>query len=197
MIIKLKISTFTSILSLLGVILLNSCNYYDNPVGIDPSLIEIKSITKWKSDPATQARLYQQSYKEYDENGNLIVWTKFDDNGMIVKKSVYSYSGQNSTEQVSYYDKTGNIDSVNIINYSFNSSVILLKDVFFSHQGDLLSKENFDYDNRGNVTRKIESGIPGSSNIETNYHYSYNDMGNVVEKITNQQPDGSYQKETA
>lgn len=186
--------TYKNIYSLLAVILLSflvfACSEFDNPAGTKPDL-SIKSETKWNCDLATGEKELMIYKRNFLTDGKIERISDFFDNGNISKLSEFEYFSNYSFEQISFFNKTGILDSMILCSYVYDNGTVILKH-FISQSGDTLNTIYYDYDNLGNIRRIAEYSSNGNLNIETIFKYTYNNAGNVVERLINPGQNGTY-----
>lgn len=176
---------------LISMLLFSACEQYNTP-NTNPNELKVKRETIWNCDIQTEKKTTIYSIKEFDINGNLILFEQFNDDGIKLTEMNYTYEQQKSIEYKKVYKPTGEIDSVSKSFIIFDLSGKVLSKIVQSSNGDTISILNYSYDNAGNITKKIE--IKPKTNIqnETVYSYTYNSEGNLIERVTNPTNDGFY-----
>jgi hypothetical protein len=85
----------------------------------------------------------------------------------------------------------GNVDSVRIITSTFNAKGKILEKSVSLPDGNILTKQSFNYDLNGNLTQRIVFNSNGNIISQTQFRNSYNPDGNLVEQVS-LSPDGKF-----
>lgn len=162
-----------------------------NPV--EPTKKIIKSESKWLLDPISEIRIQKVYYKEFDKLGFLNKFEEYDDKGILDVENTYTYSDNVSFEEKKFFNLSGSIDSVQKNYYVYNLSGKISRKIVCDKAGDTLSILSYDYDTKGNLTKKVEYSLIDNKTTETKYSYAYNESGNLVERIINPGNNGTYE----
>jgi hypothetical protein len=180
---------FYTLLSM--VIAFWGCKPVNSPVSPLDNPPKIKSETKWLADNQTSIKIKKETYKEFDTKGNLILFIQYGATGKILNKSQYSYTNLQSREEQSFFNLDGNVDSVRIITSTFNTKGKILEKSVSLPDGNILTKQSFNYDLNGNLTQRIVFNSNGNIISQTQFRNSYNPDGNLVEQVS-LSPDGKF-----
>lgn len=143
----------------------------------------LNSVSKWKVDIETDAKLVRIHYKEFDKQQNLILQKDFTETGTISTQSTFSYNENRSVEEISSYTESGEIQNKFKVECEFDNHKRLLRQVVYSNDGKIKDIQTFMYDNNGNLIMKsIQTAVDGSVS-NTNISNQYNNNGALVQRI--------------
>ncbi|MFP4527277.1 MAG: hypothetical protein ACLFQX_01900 [Candidatus Kapaibacterium sp.] len=159
------------------------CGQVNGPTDSLVSNPDVHFETKWLCDNESGDRLNIVSRKEFDPSGRLIMQLEYDDSGVKVSQSTFEHSNSKRIEQQIIFDESGEvIKTVNFV-YRLNSLGNITEKIVTNSDGKLLNKVVFDYDIKGNLSRKTEYGPTGNMDENIDYSYSYNHEGRLIERI--------------
>ena len=96
--------------------------------------------------------IFKNEY-EYDEAGNMIKETNYDENGKLSGWSQYEYDGEN-----------------------------LLKESKYHGEGDLYSEEKYEYDSKNNLIKEI-GNYYYNGHVKMVYECEYDEKSNIIKKV--------------
>ncbi len=160
--------------------ILVSCNMSENPVNsaYSPDIVQIEE--KWESDVISANKQRKIYYREFDRNGNVLLFVEFDRNSDTTSKSIYSYDDNQSTEQHIRYDHSGNVIENSKIKYFFNDSKLVEKKQY-SNDGELQVSWSFDYNKYGHLTQSKRNDLSTGKSTTKTYKNEYNKHGELTE----------------
>ncbi len=168
-----------------------SCNL-DSPLTDKNKTLIIKSEIKWKISNNEETRLNKITHKEYLNNGKLSKITEFLQTGEIKNVAVFSYNNNTSYEEIKYYNGDSFLDSVNINIYFHNLSGKVERKISLTKDGDTSFIIDYNYDQKGNLIRKVQTDLVKKSSIVTDIKYFYNNNGNIIGRLINPNLNGTY-----
>lgn len=164
----------------LSALLIVSCNMADNPVNsaYSPSIVQIEE--KWESDILTLDKQKKVYYKEFDKQGNILLYVEFDNNSDTASKSLYSYEHNLSTEQHLKYDNSGKvIENCKIKYFYYNSKLVEKKK--YDEQGELQVSWKYDYNNRGHLIETLQKDLQKGTSYTKTFKNQYNKQGELTQ----------------
>lgn len=181
---------FTTI-ALLIFSLMQSCSPYENTLGPDHSNTIIKSESKWNVDVVNSRKINLIHYKEFDRQERLVLFEEYSENGKMATKSTYVYHDNSGTEEKSYLNADGEVDSLESILYVFSNDGDILEKQISDSEGTIKQTLKYFYDNDGNIVRKMVLDQMGNVYSETKYEYSYNENDRIIERLIYEDNDAS------
>ena len=176
------------LLTLLIACLAGSCNF-DNPAGVSKSKT-IDTQSKWiLSINNTPLNLVE--FSQYDKSGNVIRYELYDDAGILQSKTNISYTGNMKFEEVRMFTNGTLKDSLKNI-YRFNDIGKVTERISTKLNGDTLTIQKYDYDNKGNLELTTNLDKFGAVISKINYQYQYNRDGYVIGTTVNPGNNGTY-----
>lgn len=172
-----------------SILMLSACAEIDQPFSAADRVLKIE--TKWLSD-SNGNRLLKVLNKEYDKDGRLIRVTEFDSNGTAKLIRKIQYTNASCSETAEYLNSVGSADSVKLYTSIFNERGNVSKKIEINTIGDTLSISNYKYDNNGNLVYSKLIVSKGNSVTETNYEY--NQLGSLSTSIQKDAITGAIQR---
>lgn len=115
----------------------------------------------------------------YREDGAQIGKTRYRRDGEIVLRFSAEIGETGNIERTVVYQRDGSINSV--YKYRYDSNGIRIEETYYSGgTGELLARQSFFHDSRGNLTQQIHFEPDGSEDFS--FWYSYDDEGRKVEE---------------
>jgi hypothetical protein len=146
--------------------------------------LQINSITKWKVDTLTNAKINMIYHKIFDIKGNVISQDDFSDEGKKISKSEFSYETNKSIEVKSSFNVEGGVKEKSKTEYEYDINRRVVKQVSYDTNGTVKDVFVFDYDSRGNLTKKVQTIGKTEVNNDININYEYSQAGELLERIT-------------
>lgn len=176
----MKLFNIVALLTTLALIA--GCQNYDSSLNSVEKKLLVKSESKYYVD-VDNSNISTLIYtKNFDVEGNLLDFTEYSNQGILQSKSTYTYDNNRSTEKKVRFDHLGvGVISVDNFVYYFNNSGRVSEKQTLADDGSISTQELFDYDVRGNLTKKTvynNSELSGSYN----YTYKYATDGSLVER---------------
>ncbi len=173
------------------MLLLQGCEALNGPDNTD-SANTIKSESKRLVLEDNSVMNQLVNYKEFSRRGNLISLITYYETGELLSSSDFTYISNESQEEKVVFGKDGIIISTELSSYIFDSNGNISEKKICAVDGSTCSRVTYAYDNKGNLTKKVEISDSDSSLKETEFQYNYADNGLVSERIVNPAEDGSY-----
>jgi len=163
---------------------LTSCQEHNNPLRPSNIAPQVKVESKYWMDKDDSNNSYIVYRKEFDISGNLIEYSEFWQNGDISVRSQFTYNNFESYEKKHIFSESGELSSIDNYIYIFKPNGRLKEKKQIDSDGNVSSKEVYDYDVNGNVSKKIYyNHLTGLSN-SIDYSYKYSSDGRIIERIT-------------
>ncbi len=156
-----------------------SCNMPDNPINsaYSPNLVQVEE--KWESDLVSLTKQRKVYYKEFDRDGNVVLYVKFGENSDTSSKSIFTYEDNTSTEHFISFTEDGTVLEDSQIKCIYDNSKLVEKKKY-DNNGELEKSWTFDYNNHGHLERTTQKDMSqGSSYIKTNNN-EYNNVGELT-----------------
>jgi hypothetical protein len=157
-----------------------ACNT-NNPV-LAPQEAVIKSESKWLVNNETEARLHLISYREYDQDKQLVKSEEYDERGIIKQRVTLSYQPNQRLEVVTLYSNGSELNTTHNT-YTLSSAGKVVQRVERTQIGDTISIIRYDYDYRGNVIVETTFDKNGNQTGNTRFKYEYDSQGFVVSRL--------------
>ncbi len=173
---------FNIVAILTTLALIAGCQNYDSSLNSVEKKLLVKTESKFYVDVENSNISTLIYTKNYDQEGNLIDFTEYSNLGILQSKSTYTYDENKSTEKKLRFDNSGiGVISVDNFVYYFNTSGKISEKQTLADDGTISTKELFDYDLRGNLTKKT---VYNNSELSGSYSYTYKYAtdGSLVER---------------
>lgn len=168
----------TNILLISIALIFFGCQDILGPQLQDTSIVQTE--TKWRVSPINNSKISKISFTEYNRKGEIIRETNYNNSGDLKSISEFSFnSGIRVEREVSF--SNGDTSSVLVYNYMIENGAVTEK-ITLDTSGSVLRNEEIEYDNRGNVIKRLIKTSNGNSKIIT-YHNSYTN-GSLIAQYT-------------
>lgn len=180
-------------IALLSLIII-SCNDPTSPIG-EVNTDFVQSEMKWAVDNVSLEKQYLYSEKTFDKNGNILSHLIYYNTGDLKCESLFSYSGNNSTEKYRHYNLEGDVTDEMDILYVLDKKGNILEKTTNDADGDMINHLQYSYDNYGNLVELVETDE--NANVKTtNYEYVYGSGGNVLEMVSFSSDDSNFERDS-
>lgn len=193
---SMKVKTMIKILAkfriiIASVLILSACSDIEN--SMNPSDVQVKSESKWKCD-AQGNKLYKIYDKEFNLNNQVIKIIEYTDKGTTKSIKTITYSDKKSTETLNLFDFQGNLDSIILINNTYDNQGNITNKVSQTDEGDTLISYNYKYDEQGKIISSMGKikNTHGFTSVEIKF--VYNENGSLKERIQQDVGSGSVMK---
>lgn len=175
---------------LLLVAAIGACQEIAQP-NISNPIPVLKRISIWKCDLKNLDKIYVSCLKSYDQSGNLKEVIQYSEKGKSAVVSKYSYSQNVCKETKTCIGTNGHDDSVIVFisNYTTNGQISSVSTI--NNDGVTIKKDNYTYDNNGNITKVVSIDSTGTITSNTNYAYTY-DNGKITARTVNPGANGTF-----
>ena len=158
---------------------LNSCDTEKPTESFDS---KIRTETVWDIEINSNINKTIVYIKTFDKNGNLINVINYDKAGIKIEESQFYYNGRNSEETKLIFDKNGNISEKEQIKSLYDANGrVSSKELIKNNDTTNKTKQDFTYDNLGNVIKIIEN--KSSIITEKKFTYSFDNVGKISEIV--------------
>jgi hypothetical protein len=161
-----------------------SCGERSPISGPTETSVLVESISKYKLNPENFQKQSLISQKYYDEEGNIVSHIEYDSEENLLSRVSYCYEGNSRNDTVFRYSKTGveEIQHITITTFESNDFARIATSVVKSNAGDTTDIISFEYDNRGNVSRKVTEHLNTGETKIVSYDSEYNSNGQLISR---------------
>lgn|GEM_PF-5575324 len=170
------------IILVLGIALLVSCaeTPLDSPTEIRENSGIVAKVQKWDTDIYTTKKSNLLEEILYNIEGDVLRSTVYNpETGDLDREAVYTYSDDSSIEiERVYVDGVGEQRFRN--EYQYNNQGQVEKKISYEQNGDLISVEDYEYDSSGNLLKTIVINEDDTKAFD--YLYTFDDSGHITSR---------------
>ncbi|MBE2189161.1 MAG: hypothetical protein IAE98_06800, partial [Candidatus Kapabacteria bacterium] len=165
------------------LVLFGACSDMGSPVVNQENRNVLKSITKWQVNVSTNQKKSVVMFQEFDRSGRLTFNEEYNEIGIIKYKSSYSYTGNNESKEIFIeFDAAGNEKQQSINEYKFDNKGRVVKKIALNGAGEACKETVYQYDELGNIIKRSETDVKTNNTVVFDYSYTYSSAGNLVER---------------
>jgi hypothetical protein len=116
---------------------------------------------------------------EYDNQGNMIKYTLYSHNGSISYIKEYEYDEQNNLIKFVYCDEDGTIEQKE--EYQYDNKGNQIEQKIYENKDEISDVKKYEYDERGNVIKYIDCSADGF--VRGTEEYEYNENGKLAKSM--------------
>jgi hypothetical protein len=162
---------------------LSGCQDVVSPQNYENNKV-LHSESKWLINVTTKEKICKVLFKEYDKNGKVLINEEYTEIGSIKTRSSYTYNESQSLEEVVQFSDSGNVVNTNKNEYTYDIKGRVVKKVSFEASGSIKSVFTYNYDINGNLIKKIEVNSQSGASSQTDINYGYNNSGELISRTT-------------
>lgn len=178
-----------------AVLIFSACSDIAVPLKPSEDRLVLRSVTKWSIDINTGSKLNVIMYKEYDTEGRLIINEEYN-NGRLLSKSSYTYTGNAGKELLIEFDESGNQKQQSIFEYILDQKGRVVKKISFDLSGDICKEISYVYDELGNLIQRQERNTKNDEVVTFDYSYTFSPRGDIIERVIKSSNGNSFSRDS-
>jgi hypothetical protein len=161
-----------------------SCGERSPIAGPTETSVLIESVSKYKLNPENFHKQSLISQKYYDEAGNIVSHIEYDSEENVTSAVSYCYKGNSRNDTVFKYSSTGIkvIENITVTTFETDDLSKVSTSVVKTNEGDTTDIISFEYDNQGNISKKITEHLSTGETKVVDYASEYNSNGQLISR---------------